>query len=88
MSKMIFTREYNVRIHQSFEVEVTEEMLANPALFDANGSPTWEFDELVCGTSTCIDETTELLEDDDMNYNVSPAPTEAEIFADNMGVKA
>jgi len=51
-----YARTYTARVTEVYELDVPEEMLTDPKFFDADGTPTEEFDEWATMDSDILEE--------------------------------
>lgn len=65
-----YTRHFTARVHQTFAVDVPAEMYADEVYFDAEGTPTVEFDQWVCDQGRLRDEEVEAADDWDLEYEL------------------
>jgi hypothetical protein len=68
MTTIAHIRHYNARVHQSYSVDVPDDMLTDSLYFDENGESTPDFDAWACDNGRLRNEEVEPLDDWDLNF--------------------
>lgn len=82
MPKITGTRHYNVRVHQTWSLEVSaEELSAHPEWWFEDGSPTPHLDQYLCDNGLLEDEETLPCDEDELDYDygVEDEPERCEV---------